>query len=125
MKYYAARHHAGYRHTLMMKFASELKARISAHMKASAAHESAKKNTHNAETKRGAAKKALNKATHGHMKAQHRLADAKKVKNVSHKTYHAKKDAAADAHKALMKADAEYSRCEGKAKAWRKRELHA
>merc|ERR1711957_999524 len=52
MKYYAARHHAGYRHTLMMKFASELKARISAHVKASATHESAKKNTHNAETKR-------------------------------------------------------------------------
>merc|ERR1711957_831836 len=58
-------------------------------------------------------------------KAQHRLADAKKVKNVSHKTYHAKKDAAADAHKALMKADAEYSHCKVKAEAWKMRELHA
>merc|ERR1712160_79306 len=71
------------------------------------------------------AKKALEKAKHGHMKAQHELAHAKKVKNVSHKTYHAKKDAAADAHKVLMKADAEYSHCKVKAEAWRMRELHA
>merc|ERR1712166_774191 len=70
-------------------------------------------------------KKALLEATHGHMKAQHELAHAMKVKNVSHKHYHAMKDAAADAHKVLMKAEAEYSRCKGEAKTWGKRELHA
>merc|ERR1711957_813895 len=42
MKYYAARHHAGYTHSLMVKFAKELKHRISAHKKASKAHAAVK-----------------------------------------------------------------------------------
>merc|ERR1711957_260083 len=84
-----------------------------------------KKHTHHAFTARVAAKKALLEATHSHMKAQHELAHAKKVKNVSHKHYHAMKDAAADAHKVLMKADAEYSHCKGEAKTWWKREFFA
>merc|ERR1712166_194868 len=125
LKYFAARHHKGYTHKLMMKFASELKHRIFLHEKASADHEAAKKNTHHALIARNAAKKALLEATHGHMKAQHELAHAKKVKNVSHKHYHAMKDAAADAHKVLMKAEAEYSHCKGEAKTWWKREFIA
>merc|ERR1711957_419240 len=125
LKYFKARHHKGYTHKLMMKFASELKHRIFLHEKASKAHEAAKKNTHHAFIARNAAKKALLEATHSHMKAQHELAHAKKVKNVSHKHYHAMKDAAADAHKVLMKADAEYSHCKGEAKTWWKREFIA
>merc|ERR1740115_126908 len=82
-------------------------------------------NSAHAKSARAAAKKALNEAIHGHMKAQHELAHAKKVKNVSHKHYHAMKDAAAAAHKVLMKAEAEYSHCKGEAKAWRKREFIA
>merc|ERR1712195_182867 len=125
LKYFKARHHKGYTHKLMMKFASELKHRIFLHEKASKAHEDAKKNSAHAKSARAAAKKALNEATHSHMKAQHELAHAKKVKNVSHKHYHAMKDAAADAHKVLMKADAEYSHCKGEAKTWWKREFIA
>merc|ERR1711957_282753 len=125
LKYFAARHHKGYTHKLMMKFASELKHRIFLHEKASKAHEAAKKNSAHAKSARAAARKALNEATHGHMKAQHELTHTKKVKNVSHKHYHAMKDAAADAHKVLMKADAEYSHCKGEAKTWWKREFFA
>merc|ERR1711957_863341 len=125
LKYFKAGHLVRYTHSLDVKFAKKLWARIAAHKKASKAHEAAKKNTHHAFTARVAAKKALLEATHGHMKAQHELAHAKKVKNVSHKHYHAMKDAAAAAHKGLMKAEAEYSRCKGEAKTWWKREFFA
>merc|ERR1712166_1525787 len=125
LKYFKAGHLVRYTHSLDVKFAKKLWSRIAAHKKASADHEAAKKNTHHALAARNAAKKALLEATHGHMKAQHELAHAMKVKNVSHKHYHAMKDAAADAHKVLMKAEAEYSRCKGEAKTWWKREFIA
>merc|ERR1712195_299376 len=125
LKYFKAGRHVRYTHSLDVKFAKKLWSRIAAHKKAIADHEAAKKNTHHAFTARVPAKKALLEATHGHMKAQHDLAHAKKVKNVSHKHYHAMKAAAADAHKVLMKAEAAYSHFKGEAKTWWKREFIA